>query len=119
MRPALLLSLGLSLSVLAVGLARGGPPLREEGEQREKLVATLKAALAAEATAAGKAAALGRAYKAASSPDVRLVVFEHLPKPPDPAIDRFLTDVLTGDPDAGIRSLAATALGTHGTDRCL
>jgi HEAT repeat protein len=109
----------LTLFVPAAGPIWGGPPLREEGERREKLTADLKAALAAEATAAGKAAALGRAYKAEPSPDVRRVVFEHIPTPADPAIDRFLTDVLTGDADAGIRSLAATALGTHGTDQCL
>jgi HEAT repeat protein len=109
----------LTLVVLAVGRILAGPPLREEGERREKLTADLKAALAAEATAAGKAAALSRAYKAESNPDVRRVVFEHIPTPPDAAIDRFLADVLIGDADAGIRSLAAKALGTHGTDQCL
>jgi hypothetical protein len=119
MRSALLLWLGLSLSVLAVGRARGGPPLREEGERREKLAADLKAALAAEATAAGKAAVLGRAYKAEPSPDVRRVVFEYIPTPADAAIDRFLADVLACDADAGIRGLAAKALGAHGTDQCL
>ena len=109
----------MTLVVLAVGRILAGPPLREEGERREKLTADLKAALAAEATAAGKAAALSRAYKAESNPDVRRVVFEHIPTPPDAAIDRFLADVLIGDADAGIRSLAAKALGTHGTDQCL
>jgi HEAT repeat protein len=109
----------LTLFVLAVGRIGGGPPLREEGEQREKLTANLKAALAAETTATGKAAALSRAYKAESSPDVRRVIFEHIPTQPDAAIDSFLADVLVGDPDAGIRSLAAKALGTHGTDQCL
>jgi HEAT repeat protein len=109
----------LMLFVLAIGRTWGGPPLREEGERREKLTANLKAALAAEATVAGKTAALSRAYKAESSPDVRRVVFEHIPTPPDAAIDRFLADALTNDVDAGIRSLAAKALGTHGTDQCL
>jgi HEAT repeat protein len=109
----------LALFVLAVGPIWGGPPLREEGERRVKLTADLKAALAAEATAAGKAAALRRAYQAESSPDVRRVVFEHIPTPADAALDRFLADLLSDDPDAGIRSLAARALGTHGTDRCL
>jgi HEAT repeat protein len=109
----------LTLFVLAVTPICGGPPLREDGERRVKLVADLKVALAAEATAAGKAAALSRAYKAEPNSDVRRVVFEYIPTPPDAAIDRFLTDVLTGDVDAGIRSLAAKALGTHGTDQCL
>jgi HEAT repeat protein len=109
----------LTLFVLAVGRIGAGPPLREEGERRGKLIEDLKAALAAEATAAGKAAALRRAYKAEPSPDVRRVVFEYIPTPPDAAIDRFLADVLLSDADAGIRSLAAQALGAHGTDQCL
>src|ERR1700733_10925847 len=64
-------------------------PLREDGERREKLSADLKAALAAEASAGGKAAALSRAYKAESSADVRRVVFEYIPTPPNAAIDSF------------------------------
>jgi HEAT repeat protein len=109
----------LTLFVLVIGPIWGGPPLREEGERREKLTADLKAALAAEATAAGKAAALSRAYQAESSPDVRRVVFDYIPTQADTAIDHFLIDVLTGDADAGIRSLAAKSLGAHGTDQCL
>jgi HEAT repeat protein len=109
----------LAIVVFAGPAGRGGPPLREYGERREKLAADLKAAFAAEATPAGKAAALRRAYQAEPNPDVRRVVFEHIPTGADAAIDRFLTDVLTADADAGIRSLAATALGAHGTDQCL
>ncbi len=109
----------LTLFVLVVGPTWGKPPSLEEGERREKLTANLKVAVAAEATAASKAAALSRAYKAEPSPDVRRVVFEYIPAQPDAAIDRFLADVLAGDADAGIRSLAAKALGTHGTDQCL
>jgi HEAT repeat protein len=109
----------LTLLVLAVGQIWAAPPLREEGERRGKLIEDLKTALAAEATAAGKAAALRRAYKAEPRPDVRRVVFEYIPTQPDAAIDRFLADVLIGDADAGIRSMAAKALGTHGTGQCL
>lgn len=109
----------LVLYVLAVGRGWGGPPLREEGERREKLTANLKAAFAAEATAAGKAAVLTRTWKAEPSPNVRRVVFDSIPTQPDAAFDAFLTDVMTGDADAGLRSLAAKALGAHGTDQCL
>jgi len=108
-----------ALLVFAPVPARGGPPLREEGERREKLTADLKAALGAAATPAAKAAILTRAYRAEPSPDVRRVIFEFLPPQLDAAIDSFLTDVLTGDADAGLRSLAAKALGAHGTDQCL
>ena len=109
----------LTLIVVAVGPLQGGPPLREEGERREQIIADLKATLAVEATATGKADALRQAYKGEPSPDVRRVVFEQIPTPPDTAIDNFLIDVLVGDEDAGLRSLAATALGTHGTAECL
>ena len=118
MRP-LHVCVALALFILAVGRIGAGPPLQGDRERRDKFTADLKAALAAEATAAGKAAALSRAYQAESNPDVRRLVFEHLPPQPDATIDRFLAGVLTGDADAGIRGLAAQALGTHGTDQCL
>jgi HEAT repeat protein len=111
--------MALTIFVLTTSPLWGGPPLREQGERREKLAADLKAALTAETTAAGKAAVLSRAYKAEPSPEVRRVVFEYIPTQANAAIDRFLIDVLTGDADAGLRSLAAKALGTHGTDQCL
>jgi len=112
-------SAALVLSVLAVGFARGGPPTREQGERRLKLAAELKAVLAGDTTPADKVAALARAYRAEPDPDIRRVVFDSLPDQPDGTLDAFLTDVLTGDADSGIRSLAAKALGSRGTDKCL
>ena len=79
----------LVLCVLAVGRSWGGPPLREEGERREKFTAKLKAAFAAETTAAGKAAVLTRMWKAEPSPNVRRVVFESLPTQPDATLDEL------------------------------
>ena len=105
--------------VIAISHAWGGPPLREEGERRKKLALELKKSLAAEATAGGKFAALERAMKAEPSPNVRRVVVESVPPLPGPELDAFLTNVLTGDADAGIRSLAATALGRSGSEKCL
>lgn len=109
----------LTLFILVTGPIRGGPPTRADGERREKFTADLKASLAAEPTVAGKAAVLGRAYQAEANAEVRQVLFDYLPTQADAAIDHFLIDVLTGDPDAGLRSLAAKSLGTHGTDQCL
>jgi HEAT repeat protein len=104
---------------LAISPVWAGPPTREEGERRQALVTHLKAVNAVEITPGEKADALSRAYKAEPNPDIRRLIFEYIPKPPDAAIDRFLADALAKDADAGIRSLAATALGTHGTDQCL
>lgn len=104
---------------LAVGHVWAGPPTRDDADRRQALATHLKAVVAAESTAGEKADALSRAYKAESNPDIRRVVFDYIPKSPDTAIDRFLTDALAKDADAGIRSLAAKALGTHGTDQCL
>jgi HEAT repeat protein len=109
----------LTLLAISVGQLCGGPPTREDGEHRAKFTVELKVALAAADTPAAQATALRRAYEAEPNPDVRRIVFEQVPTRPDAAIDRFLADVLTGDPDAGIRSLAATALGAHGADQCL
>ena len=109
----------LTLFVLAVGPILGGPPTREEGERRVKLIEYLKTAVPAAATGADKAGVLRRAYEAEPSTDVKRLVFEFIPAQPDAAIDGFLTGVLTSDADAGMRSFAAKALGTHGTDQCL
>jgi HEAT repeat protein len=109
----------LILAILAVSRAWGGPPLREEEDRRARLTADLKKALASETTAAGKVAVLSDAMKAEPSPNVRRVVFDALPGQPSLELDAFLTEVMTGDADAGMRSLAATALGKHGTEKCL
>ena len=110
---------GCMLGLIVVGLASAGPPLREEGERREKLTAELKQSLAAETTVAGKVTILASAMKAEPSSDVRRVVLDHVPTVTGPELDAFLSDVLTNDPDAGIRSRAAIVMGKLGSDKCL
>src|SRR5262249_17867399 len=73
----------------AAGRQEGAPPHRREEGARCHV-----AELAAEATATGKAAAPGRAYRAESSPELRRIVFERLPTPPDAAIALYR---LTGE----------------------
>ncbi len=109
----------LLLLCLAAGRSVGDPPSVEELRQLNKMAAGLKATLAAETTAVGKVGVLAKAYHAEPKPDVRRVVLETLPSQPDAAYDAFLIGVLTGDADAGIRSLAAKSLGAHGTAQCL
>lgn len=114
--------LAFVLLVCCVGVAghaRAAPPSREEGERRATLVEGLKKSLAAEATAAGKVVALARAMKGEPSADVRRAVLDAAPPVTGPELDAFLTDLLTGDADAGIRGLAATTLGRSGTEQCL
>ncbi len=112
-------SAALAFLVLTASSGWGQLITPEEGQRRQKSIAELKAALAAENTAAGKTTVLARAFKAEPSSDVRRIFFEQVPKNPDASVDRFLIDVLTGDPDAGIRIQAAKALGTYGADQCL
>ena len=105
----------LIVGMFAVERSQGGPPSREEGERREKITEDANRAR----TPALRIAMLDKSFHAEPSPDVRRVVFGLLPKQPDATLDAFLTGVLKDDPDAGIRSLAAKALGTYGTDQCL
>ena len=105
--------------LLTVPRAWAGPLTAEEGQRRKDVTDGLKKALAAETTVAGKLAVVARVMKDEPSPDVRRVVLAATLPHPGPELDKFLTDVLTGDPDAGLRSLAATSLGRHGAADCL
>ncbi|WP_020470402.1 HEAT repeat domain-containing protein [Zavarzinella formosa] len=114
-----IVSAALFLFTPVAGQVRGGPPIREEGERRQKLVDTLKKSLAAETTDAGKAAVLAKAMKDEPNPNVRRVVLDAIGPLSGAELDKFLTDVLTGDSDAGIRSQAAVALGHLGSEKTL
>ncbi len=105
--------------VLGNVMALAGPPLREEAERSAKLVAELKQALAKATTNEARFAALATAMKNETSPNVRRTILGVAPTDSSIELDAFLTNVLTGDADSGLRSQAATALGQHGTEKAL
>ena len=105
--------------VLTVPAAWAGPVTGEEAARRQQVTEGLKKSVAAEATIAGKLAVVGKVMKEEPSPDVRRTVLAAALPHSGPELDKFLTDVLTGDADAGLRSLAATSLGRHGSADCL
>ena len=114
-----LASAALLLTVPTANPAWAGPLTGEEAQRRLRVTEGLKKLLAAEATVAGKLAVVAKVMKEEPSPDVRRTVLDAALPHPGPELDRFLTDVLTGDADAGIRSQAATSLGRHGSADCL
>lgn len=109
----------LLLGLTAAGLATAGPPTGQEAERQSEVVGRMKKEVAAEGTTAGKLAVLARLMKDEPTVAVRQVALEAATQFPGPELDRFLTDALTGDADAGIRSRAATALGRLGSEGCL
>src|SRR5262245_42008925 len=88
-----------------------GPLTREESERRTRVVERLKTSLAMEPTPAGKLTILTRFMRDEPSEAVRGTALDVASKLPAAELERFLTDVLTGDADAGNRSQAATRLG--------
>jgi HEAT repeat protein len=109
---------GLTLAaalLLTIPQTWAGPLTAEEAQRRKGVTDGLKKALAAEATVTGKLAVVAKVMKDEPSPDVRRTILDAALANPGPELDKFLTDVLTGDADAGVRSLAATSLGRHGS----
>jgi HEAT repeat protein len=99
--------------------APAGPPTLEESRRQAQALEQLKKSLDEEATAAGKLAVLTRLMKNEPAVEVRRAALDLGTTLPAPELDTFLTGVLGGDEDAGIRSQAATLLGRHGSEKCL
>jgi HEAT repeat protein len=110
---ALTLFLGLTTAATA------GPPTLEESRRQAQALDQLQKSLADEPTAPGKLAVLTRLMKSKPSVEVRRAALDLGTPLPAPERDAFLTGVLAGDEDAGIRSRAATLLGSHGSEKCL
>jgi HEAT repeat protein len=117
MKTAALAAVALLLGLTAA--APAGPPTLEQSQRQAQALEQLKKSLAAEATAAGKLAVLTRLLKGEPNVEVRRAALGLGATLPAPELDTFLTGVLAGDEDAGIRSRAATLLGRHGPEKCL
>jgi HEAT repeat protein len=113
------------LFVLLIGLTASPslaqPPSREIVDQKTAELDRLKQAIDAEPAGVKKFAKVRDAMRAEADPNFRRLVLEMTVSIAAPAEDReaFLIAVMGTDPDAGLRSLAATALGKHGSAESL
>ena len=103
---------------LAVRLVNAGPPTREEVLRRAAVIQHLKEALAAEASASEKADTIARLMADEPDPNTRRMVLDAAIPSRGLDFDALLTKILADDPDAGIRSRAATVLGGLGSKDC-
>jgi RNA polymerase sigma factor (sigma-70 family) len=90
-----------------------------EAARQAAILKRLKKALQDERTNAGRLALLAKAVKGERDVNFRRHLLEIAIEMPGPQLEKFLTDLLAGDDDAGIRSLAATTLGLKGSAGCL
>jgi HEAT repeat protein len=100
-------------------LSLAGPITREEALRQARVLEQLKKALGAETTAAGKFAHIARVMKDERNVSLRRQVLDTAAQFPGPDLEKFLTNLLTSEPDAGLRSQAATTLGRTGSEKCL
>jgi HEAT repeat protein len=115
--PLAILVLLLGLAMANLSLAR--PLSREESQRQAQVIEQLKKALAAETTGAGKFMHITRAMKEAREVNLRRRILETATRIPGPELEKFLTDLLTHEEDAGLRSQAAATLGRIGSEKCL
>jgi HEAT repeat protein len=106
------------LCSLAVDAAAANPPSQEEVARRADLVQRLKQSLAADDTSVDKVGLVMQTMLAEEDADGRRMVLDAAIQGKGLDFDRLLIKVLSDDPDAGIRSRAATALGGLGSEKC-
>jgi len=111
--------LSISLLLLGAALAVAGPISAEEAKRQAQVIEQLKNAIASEPKAEAKFAIIAKAMKAERNPDLRRRMLETATTIPGTEIEPFLTTLLTGDEDAGLRSEAARLLGQRGSEKCL
>jgi HEAT repeat protein len=108
--------------VLSIGMADrslAAPVTREEGERQAQVFDQLKKTLGAETTDAAKFTHIARVMKDERDVNFRRRILETATQIPGPDLEKFLTNLLTSEEDAGLRSTVATSLGLVGSERCL
>jgi HEAT repeat protein len=109
----------LLLGIARTDLSQAGPITPQEAQRQAKVLEQLKKALAAETTDAGRFTHIVRALKGERAVNFRRQILETATKMPGPELETFLTNYLTSEEDAGLRSQAATTLGRMGSEKCL
>jgi HEAT repeat protein len=111
--------IALFLGIALADLSQAGPISREEAQRQAQVFEQLQKALAAATTDAAKFTHIERALKGERDANFRRRILDTATQIPGPDLERFLTDLLTKDEDAGLRSQAATTLGLKGSEKCL
>ncbi len=107
------------LGVATSSLSSAGPVSAMEARRQAQVLEQLKKALAAEQTDAGKLSQIARIMKDERDANFRRQLLGIALPFPGAALEQFLTNVLTQDKDAGLRSQAATELGKFGSQDSL
>jgi HEAT repeat protein len=100
-------------------LSLAGPITREEALRQARVLEQLKKALGAETTDAAKFAHIARVMKDERNVNLRRRILDTAKQIPGTDLEKFLTNLLTSEEDAGLRSQAVTTLGRMGSEKCL
>jgi HEAT repeat protein len=96
-----------------------GPVTGKESQRQAQVFDQLKKALAEAPTDAAKFTHIARVMKGEPDVGLRRRILDTATQIPGPELEAFLTALLAGEEDAGIRRQAATALGRLGSEKCL
>jgi HEAT repeat protein len=114
----------LAVTALFLGIATAdqspaGPITREESQRQARVLEQLQKALAAATTDAARFTRLVRVMKDERDVNLRRQILDTATKIRGPELETFLTNLLTSEEDAGLRSQMATKLGLIGSENCL
>lgn len=109
----------LFLGIALAALSPAKPPSREESQRQAQVIEQLKKALAAQTNDAVKFAFFARVMKDERDVDLRRRILDNANQIRCPDLERFLTNLLASEEDAGLRSQAARTLGQIGSEKCL
>jgi HEAT repeat protein len=115
----LALAFFLSLSTTAADRCVGGPISRDEYDRQTAAMEHLRQSLAAEPEAVRKLELVTQTIRTERDPNFRRRLMDIANTLPPAEQVTFYTRLLADDPDAGLRSEAATALGRMGSEKSL
>ena len=113
------LAAALLLGIATADLSLAGQITAKEAQRQARVFDQLKKALAAETTDGAKFTHVARVMKDEPDVNLRRRILDTAIQIPGPELEKFLTDLLTSEEDAGLRSQAATTLGLIGSEKCL
>ncbi len=111
--------MALFLGMAMPNLSLTGPISGKEAERQGRIFDQLKKSLAAETTDAGKFTQIARVLKDERDANFKRRILDTAIQIRGPELEKFLTNLLTSEEDAGLRSQAATTLGLLGSEKCL